>query len=47
VELGLEGLFVLLEVRGDGPVFLGLEPADLVFPLADQAERHGLDPAGG
>ena len=44
VERGLEGLAILGAERLDGPVLLGLERADIAFPLDDQPERHGLDP---
>src|SRR6185437_3491637 len=46
VELGVELLPVLLEAGGDRPVFLGLEGADLVLALGDEAERDGLDAPG-
>ncbi len=45
---GLEGGRVLgLEPRGDRPVFLGDEGLDLLLPLADEPQGHGLDAAGG
>src|SRR5690606_12322043 len=47
VELGLEALARALEQRGDGPVLLGLEGADLGLALGDEAERDGLDAACG
>ena len=47
VEPGLEWLVVLLQVRGDRPVFFGNEGPDFVLALTDQPERHSLDPPGG
>src|SRR5690606_32482721 len=47
VELGLEALALGLEERGDGPVLLGLEGADLGLAIRDQAERHRLHAARG
>src|SRR5690606_16020735 len=47
VEPGLEALARALEQRGDGPVLLGLEGADLGLALGDEAERDGLDAACG
>ncbi len=41
---GLAGF--CLELDFDGPVFAGLERLDFGFPLADQAQRDGLDAAG-
>src|SRR3989449_11100671 len=47
VQPRLERLAVLLEVGLDGPVLLRHELADLLLALADQAQRHRLDPSRG
>ncbi len=46
VQLGVERLRALLELRGDRPVLLRAECADLALALDDHAERHGLHATG-
>ena len=43
VKLGLEGVVLIAESSRHRPVLDGLEGRNLVLPLADQAERDGLD----
>jgi hypothetical protein len=47
VQARLEACGVAGEVAVDGPVLGGDEAADLVLAVADQAQRHRLDAAGG
>ena len=46
-QAGEEGGAVVAHVRGDLPVFLGLERLDLAVTLDDQAQGDRLDAAGG
>ena len=47
MELGREGLLVLLEQRLDRPVLHRRERADLALALDDEPQGHGLHAAGG
>ncbi len=42
VQLRLERLLVLQELRGDRPVLFLLERPNLLFPLTDESQRDGL-----
>ena len=48
IIVGLEpGPLVILQQGVQGPVLLGHEIGDLLFPVRHQAHGHGLDPPGG